>query len=163
MQNNDVLRIFRYALNIPDTTMVNIFTTAGCKIDRSQLLNLLKKREEPNFVSCSSTLLEKFFDGLIIYNRGRQDDEPLKSSNQSVNRGKPQPESLSNNLILKKIRIALDLKQDDMIEIFRLGNVNVTKGEFTAMFRKEGHKNYKECGDQYMKKFLQGLAVRHRV
>ncbi|MBF0376227.1 MAG: DUF1456 family protein [Desulfamplus sp.] len=182
MENNDVLRMFRYALNIPDLTMLNIFKIAECKIDGPQLLNLLKKREDEGYAACSTDLLERFFNGLIIYNRGRQGYETSESNEKSIERGgfiesKPtltteqetrgvkssQPsESLNNNTILKKIRIALDLKQEEMMEIFRLGKVNMTKGEFTALFRKEGHKNYKECGDQYLKKFLQGLAVRHR-
>ncbi|MBF0572774.1 MAG: DUF1456 family protein [Desulfamplus sp.] len=182
MENNDVLRMFRYALNIPDLTMLNIFKIAECKIDGQQLLNLLKKREDEGYVACSTVLLERFFNGLIIYNRGRQGYETSDPGEKYAERGsfiesKPigtteretrevknsQPlESLSNNTILKKIRIALDLKQEEMMEIFRLGKVNMTKGEFTALFRKEGHKNYKECGDQYLKKFLQGLAVRHR-
>lgn len=184
MENNDVLRMFRYALSIPDATMVNIFTMAECRIDKPQLLNLLKKEDEPGYVSCSTTLLERFFDGLILYNRGEQEEEntsqlednPLTAKtgiSQQEKRGElkgssgkgcnDKPESLSNNSILKKIRIALDLKQEDMMEIFRLGKVTMTKGEFTALFRKQGHKNYKECGDQYLRKFLQGLAARHRM
>ncbi|MBF0229070.1 MAG: DUF1456 family protein [Desulfamplus sp.] len=184
MENNDVLRMFRYALNIPDLTMLNIFKIAECKIDGPQLLNLLKKRDDEGYAACSTALLERFFNGLIIYNRGRQGYETSESNEKSMERGKftdskptlktereasdgknsqpKPPEILSNNTILKKIRIALDLKQEEMMEIFRLGKVNMTKGEFTALFRKEGHKNYKECGDQYLKKFLQGLAARHR-
>ncbi|MGD9733305.1 MAG: DUF1456 family protein [Desulfamplus sp.] len=183
MKNNDVLRMFRYSLSIADNTMINIFKLAKCNIDKPQLLNLLKKEGDPDYVSCSTTLLERFFDGLIIYNRGsesdssqleekpvdqglyrRNEDSKPDRALQDKNSSNIKPsESLSNNLILKKIRIALDLKQDDMMEIFRLGNVALTKGEFSALFRKEGHKNYKECGDQYLKKFLQGLAVRHRM
>ncbi len=180
MENNDVLRMFRYALNIPDATMVNIFTIAKCRIDKEQLLNLLKKKDEQGYVACSTTLLERFFDGLILYNRGsqfdslEQDSEILDKKDrvggesninlrEKSNFIKSSSESLSNNLILKKIRIALNLKQDEMIEIFRLGKVNIAKGEFSALFRKEGRKNYKECGDQYLKRFLQGLAVRHRM
>ncbi|MBF0413721.1 MAG: DUF1456 family protein [Desulfamplus sp.] len=179
MENNDVLRMFRYALNISDNTMINIFTIAKCRIDKPQLLNLLKKKDEQGYVACSTTLLEHFFNGLIIYNRGSESDSSDLGENYLVDtdgsnrereqRNTPlqekikQPESLNNNLILKKIRIALDLKQDDMMEIFRLGKVSMTKGEFTALFRKEGHKNYKECGDQYLRKFLQGLAIRHKM
>lgn len=181
MKNNDVLRMFRYSLNIPDNIMINIFKLAKCQIDKPQLLNLLKKEGDSGYVSCSTTLLERFFDGLILYNRGSEPDssglyeksldteskspkiKPDRALQDKKSINTKPPESLSNNLILKKIRIALDLKQEDMMEIFRLGNMNLTKGEFSALFRKEGHKNYKECGDQYLRKFLQGLAERHRM
>lgn len=173
MENSDVIRRFRYALNIPDATMVNIFKMAECQIDREQLLNILKKKEEPGYAACSTELLERFFDGLILYNRGVPPDggdDKGPSSLEKENASRPlkakpsaAPEVLDNNIILKKIRIALDLKQEDMLEIFRLGEVNIAKGEFTALFRKKGHKNYKECGDQYLRKFLDGLAVRHRM
>jgi len=181
METNDVLRMFRYALNIPDTTMVNIFTIAECRIDKPQLLNLLKKVDEPGYAVCSPDLLEHFFDGLILYNRGSRSDSsdsgdksvdngddgertlPMQEKNIWKSQKSNPPQSLSNNAILKKIRVSLDLKQEDMMEIFRLGKVRMAKGEFTALFRKEGHKNYKECGDQYLRKFLQGLALRHRM
>ncbi|MBF0203492.1 MAG: DUF1456 family protein [Desulfamplus sp.] len=182
MENNDVLRRFRYALKIPDTTMINIFKIAECQIDQPQLLNLLKKNEEPGYVACSTDLLERFFDGLILYNRGKQESrdeqedyhdrdkqnqayfQKAKGSlpREATERVAPQ-DALDNNVILKKLRIALDLKQEEMVEIFRLGELNITKGEFTALFRKKEHKNYKECGDQYLKKFFNGLAVRHRM
>jgi len=174
MENNDVIRRFRYALNISDATMVNIFKMAECKIEKTELLNLLKKKGEPGYAACSTDLLERFFDGLILYNRGAQSDNSSEREASSFQGEKENPyrqqvkvapatESLENNLILKKIRIALDLKQEDMMEIFRLGEVKMAKGEFTALFRKKGHKNYKECGDQYLKKFLEGLAIRHRI
>lgn len=174
MENNDVLRKFRYALNIPDATMLNIFKKAECRIDKAQLLNLMKKKEDTDYTVCSTELLELFFDGLILYNRGDQEEggydqqgslalHDKKTSLYAQGKATAKSESLSNNTILKKIRIALDLKQEDMMEIFRLGKVKIAKGEFTALFRKEGHKNYKECGDQYLRKFLDGLAVRHRL
>ena len=70
---------------------------------------------------------------------------------------------LTNNAILKKLRIALELKEDDMLGILKLANVDISKHELTALFRKEGHKNYKECGDQFLRKFLKGLSIRYRT
>jgi len=70
---------------------------------------------------------------------------------------------LTNNTILKKLRIALELKEDDMLAILRLAGVEISKHELTALFRKEGHKNYKECGDQFLRKFLKGLSIRYRT
>ncbi|HRT46488.1 MAG TPA: DUF1456 family protein, partial [Desulfomonilia bacterium] len=69
---------------------------------------------------------------------------------------------MKNNDILKKLRIALNLKDTDIIEILKLADFEISKTELSALFRKEGHKNYKECGDQIMRRFLDGLIVRNR-
>jgi len=69
---------------------------------------------------------------------------------------------MTNNLILKKLRIALELKEDDMIEIFHLADFEITKPQLSALFRKEDNKHYKKCGDQILRRFLKGLAIRYR-
>jgi uncharacterized protein YehS (DUF1456 family) len=69
---------------------------------------------------------------------------------------------MTNNDILKKLRIALNLKDTDIIDILKLADFEITKTELSALFRKEGHKNYKECGDQILRRFLNGLIIRNR-
>ncbi len=69
---------------------------------------------------------------------------------------------MTNNDILKKLRIALELNESDLIEIFRLSDFEISKAELSALFRKEGHRNYRECGDQIMRRFLDGLIIRNR-
>ena len=69
---------------------------------------------------------------------------------------------MKNNDILKKLRIALNLKDTDIIEILKLADFEISKTELSALFRKEDHKNYKECGDQILRRFLNGLIVRNR-
>ncbi|MBN1634984.1 MAG: DUF1456 family protein [Deltaproteobacteria bacterium] len=69
---------------------------------------------------------------------------------------------MTNNDTLKKLRIALNLKDTDIIEILKLADFEITKSELSALFRKEGHKNYKECGDQILRRFLNGLIIRNR-
>jgi len=69
---------------------------------------------------------------------------------------------LSNNQILWKIRIALKLKDSDIIDILKLADFEITKPELSALFRKEGHENYKDCGDQILRRFLDGLIIRNR-
>lgn len=70
--------------------------------------------------------------------------------------------SISNNLILKKLRIALDLREEDMLSILELAGFPLTRPQLSALFRKEGHKHYRECGDQILRNFLAGLALRCR-
>ncbi|MDD2309372.1 MAG: DUF1456 family protein [Desulfuromonadaceae bacterium] len=154
MNNNDVLRRLRYALDISNPTMIEIFQLSGCSIEQPTLIKLLKKEEEDDFIACSNPLLSFFLDGLIVHKRGRRD---------SADGQPPKPDTeLGNNSILKKLRIALDLKEDDMLEVMGLAGVKISKAELSALFRNKGHKHYKECGDQFLRNFLQGLTIRNR-
>ena len=155
MINNDVLRQIRYALNIDDSTMIGIFKLADHEIEQSKLTGLLKKEDEEGFVNCGDDVLGYFLDGLILHKRGRKEIKPGEARKADSR--------LTNNAILKKLRIALELKEDDMLGILKLANVEISKSELTALFRKEGHKNYKECGDQFLRKFLKGLSIRYRT
>jgi uncharacterized protein YehS (DUF1456 family) len=154
MNNNDILRRVRYALDISNPRMIEIFQLSGCTLELPTLLKLLKKEEEEEFISCSNPLLSFFLDGLIIHKRGRREGDDGQP---------PKPDAgLNNNAILKKLRIALDLKEDDMLTVMKLAGVTISKSELSALFRNKGHKHYKECGDQFLRNFLQGLTARHR-
>lgn len=154
MNNNDILRRLRYALDISNPTMIEIFQLSGCSIEQPTLLKLLKKEEEEDFISCSNPLMSFFLDGLIVHRRGRRDSDAG---------GAPKPDaSLNNNAILKKLRIALDLKEEDMLAIMGLAGVKISKAELSALFRNKDHKHFKECGDQFLRNFLQGLTIRNR-
>jgi uncharacterized protein YehS (DUF1456 family) len=155
MNNNDILRQLRYALNVNDSTMIEIFKLADHEIGQSILTGLLKKEDEEGFVNCGDVVLGYFLDGLILYKRGRKEMKPGETR---------RPDSrLTNNIILKKLRIALELKEDDMLAVLKLADVAISKPELSALFRKEGHKNYKECGDQFLRKFLKGLSLQYRT
>jgi len=164
MNKNDILRRLRYALNMSNLEMVGIFKLAGHDILEYEILNILKKEEEDGYVECTDRELELFLDGLIIGKRGKRETSDLQQaqgadeSEQSV---KPETR-MSNNLVLKKLRIALDFKEEDMLEMFRLSEFAITKSELSAIFRKKGHKNYKVCGDQILKNFIKGLTVYYR-
>ena len=154
MTNNDMLRRIRYALNINDSTMIEIFKLSGSEMEQSTLTGLLRKEDEKGCVECSDAVMKLFLDGLILHKRGRQEIKPEQTK-------KPEP-LLTNNAILKKLRIALELKEDDMLGILKLAEFDISKSELTALFRKEGHKNFRECGDQFLRNFLNGLTVRYR-
>ena len=155
MTNNDILRQLRYALNINDSTMIEIFKLADHEIEQSNLTGLLKKEDEEGFVNCSDDVLGYFLDGLILHKRGRNEINPGETRKSDSR--------LTNNAILKKLRIALELKEDDMLAILRLAGVDISKPELTALFRKERHRNYKECGNQFLREFLKGLSIRYRT
>jgi uncharacterized protein YehS (DUF1456 family) len=69
---------------------------------------------------------------------------------------------LSNNDILRKVKIAMNYQQDDMMAILKSADFNVSKGELTALFRRADHRSYRECGDQLLRNFLAGMVLRHR-
>jgi len=154
MTNNDILRRFRYALDLRDSTLVEIFKLSGHEIDRSDIDALLKNEDEPGYVECSDTLMNLFLDGFIVFKRGRKETRPGETV--------PPVQPLTNNIILKKIRIGLELKEGDMLGILKLADIDISKSELTALFRRQGHKHYKPCGDQFLRNFLKGLTVLKR-
>ncbi len=152
--NNDILRRLRYALNIKDAMMIEIFKLAEHEITRSNLLDLLKKEEEEGYVDCSDSVMGLFLDGLIIHKRGKREGAPGHAAKMD--------EPLTNNGILKKLRIALKFREDEMLSTLKLAGMSLSKSELSALFRKEGQRHYKECGDQILRNFLKGLTTRFR-
>ena len=154
MINNDVLRRVRYALDLNDQTMIEIFALSDVQISRDDLLDLLKKDNQEGYVELDNKRMDAFLKGLITYRRGKLETQP----------GQPQkPElPLTNNSILKKLRIALNFKEEDMLNTLKLADFEISKGELSAFFRQKGHKNYRECGDQIIRNFLQGLTIHFR-
>lgn len=154
MTNNDVLKRLRYALSIPDRLAVRIFHLGNVEISEEEFKQLLVAEHEDDFKKCNNALLFSFLDGLIVLKRGslEKPKEEIKITKNNL-----------NNMILRKLKIALELKSEDMIELFRLGGVNLSSSELSAIFRKEGHKNYRECGDKYIRVFLKGLTSFYRA
>ena len=148
MLANDILRKIRYALNLKDKEMIKIYHAGKEEMDHAILHRLLKKENEKDFELCSQLLLNSFFDGLIIFYRGPAKKKPMPSRVLDI----------SNNIILRKIRIALAYKDTDMLEVFKRSGTTLSKSELSAFFRKQDHKHYKKCGDQWLRHFLHGLA-----
>ncbi len=154
MINNDVLRRVRYALDLSDPLMIQIFALGGKEISREDLLDRLKKDSQEGFVELDNDAMDAFLKGLITHKRGTLEEK----SGQA-----PKPElALNNNSILKKLRIALNFKEEDMLNTLQLADFKISKGELSAFFRLKGHKNYRDCGDQVIRNFLQGLTLHFR-
>lgn len=151
MTNNDFLRRLRYALNIKDNIMVQIFKKGNIIVTREDVIDYLKKDIDEGLKKLSNNDLISFLDGLIIQKRGKKEDgTPVPKIKITKNN--------LNNILLRKLRIALAFKSYDMIRIFKLGGIEISEGELSALFRREDHKNYKECGDKYVRVFLKGLT-----
>lgn len=154
MINNDVMRSIRYMLDLGDSKVAEIVQLADADfpIGKAQVHALLKKEDEDGFVACSDRVLAHFLDGLVFYYRGRDESLPPR----------PVETRITNNVVLKKLRVAFQLKDVDMHEVFAAAGFPLTKPELTALFRQADHKHYRPCGDQILRNFLKGLTVRFR-
>lgn len=157
MINNDVLRSIRYTLDLSEPAIVNMIKLAEHEVERSVVADLLKKEDEAGYVECGDEILTAFLDGLIIHRRGKSEPRPAPEPVTKRNA------RLSNNTILKKLRIAFELKEEDLHAILEQAGFTVSKPELSALFRKKGHKNYRDCGDQILRNFLKGLTLRFRT
>ena len=154
MINNDVLRSIRYMLDLSDPSVAAIASLAdpGFVVAKDDVQAFLQKEGEPGFVACSDDMLAHFLDGLIVHFRGRDESAPPR----------PVEKRITNNLVLKKLRVAFELKEEDMHAILKASEFPVSKPELSALFRKVGHDNYRPCGDQLLRNFLKGLTLRVR-
>jgi len=151
MTNNDSFRSLRYTFNLGDSKLIKIFSLVEVKVTREQVSNWLKREEDPDYISMKGSDFSSFLNGFIIKRRGRKEG-PL-----------PQAEKwMSNNLILKKLRVALELKGEDIKELLALSNFPISDSEVSALFRKKDHKHFRQCQDQILRLFLKGLQLKYR-
>ena len=152
MLNNDVLRSLRYTLDVSDTQIAAIAGLAGYEAAEAEVAAYLKKDDEPGYLPCPDEVLAHFLDGLVFHKRGKDDSLPARAVELPV----------TNNMVLKKLRVAFELKEQDMHAVLQAADFPVSKPELSALFRKPGHSNYRACGDQLLRNFLKGLALRER-
>ncbi|PTQ71512.1 DUF1456 family protein [Pseudomonas sp. GV071] len=152
MINNDVLRSVRYMLDLSDPKVAQVIQLSGLEVDLDTVRAYLKKDEEEGYLECDDEVLAHFLDGLIFHLRGKDDSRPAQPIELPV----------TNNMVLKKLRVAFELKEDDLHEILQSVDFPVSKPELSALFRKFGHSNYRTCGDQLLRNFLKGLTQRVR-
>jgi len=131
--------------------MMAILSQAELSVTRSQLSDLLKKEEDPEQQPCDDKTLARFLNGLINENRGKKEGPQRELE-----------DSLNNNIIFTKLKIALDLRAEDVLRILALAGFEISKHELSAFFRKPGHKHYRECQDQILRNFLHGLQGKYR-
>ncbi|MES1205655.1 MAG: DUF1456 family protein [Pseudomonadota bacterium] len=148
MTHNDVLRSLRYVLNVSDAVMVDIFRLGNREVTRAEVVAFLKTEEDAGYQPCSDNALSQFLNGMVTYKRGKDEGRP------------PQPveHPVTNNTVLKKVRVAFELKDDDIIALLQSTGLRVSKAELGAFFRRPDHRNYRECGDQILRNVLKGLS-----
>lgn len=151
MNNNDIIRRIRYAFDIDDSKMIETFALGDIKATRAEISSWLKKDIDPDYVAMSDFQMAAFLNGLIADKRGSREGS------------KPIPENqLNNNLILRKLKIALNLKDNDMLNLLALADIKISKHELSAFFRKPTQSQYRECKDQILRNFLRGMQMKYR-
>ncbi|MEO7095410.1 MAG: DUF1456 family protein [Polyangiales bacterium] len=153
MINNDVLRSVRYMLKIDDATVAAIIGLAGLAVSAEEVVAYLERDDAPGYRECTNRVMAHFLDGLIIHRRGRDDSRPAR----------PVDVRIDNNTVLKKLRVAFELKEDDLLAVMREAGFPVSKPELSALFRNPTHTNFRACGDQLLRNFLKGLTARVRA
>ena len=149
MINNDILKRIRYTFDLSDSKVISVFAAADKKVSRAQISDWLKKEDDPAFIECSDETLATFLNGFINIKRGKRDGI------------QPKPEThLTNNLIFKKLRIALALKDDDILDILSLMDFKLSKHELSSFFRASTHRQSRQCKDQVLRNFLNGMQKR---
>ena len=151
MINNDVLRRLRYTFDIDDATMMKLASSADNKVTRAEISEWLKKDDDPEQKKCHDEAMAIFLNNYIDLKRGKRDGP-----------ARPPEKRLTNNLIFMKLKIALNLQAEDVLKILALANFKLSKHELSAFFRKPEHKHYRECKDQILRNFLQGLQFKHQ-
>lgn len=132
--------------------MIALFGLANLHVTRGEVSDWLKKDDDPGYRKCGDRELAVFLNGLINDKRGKKEGP------------QPEPEQrLTNNIIFRKLRIALNLKAEDVLEIMRLAGFRISKHELSAFFRRSNHKHFKACKDQILRNFLKGIQLKYRT
>jgi uncharacterized protein YehS (DUF1456 family) len=151
MTNNDILRRLRYVFDFNDAKMIDIFALADIDVRRGHIVAWLVKDDDSTFEACKDHMLAAFLNGLINDKRGKKEGAT------------PKPErKITNNIILMKLKIALNLQSEDIIATAKLAGFTLSAHELSSFMRRPGHRNYRECKDQVLRNFLKGLQMELR-
>ena len=141
-------------LDMSEPALVKVFKLGAQDITHADIANFLRSEEDEGYAACADGVMLGFLNGLVSTKRG--ENKELADPNFKTET------AISNNIILKKLRVAFELKDADMHEVFAKADYKISKPELSALFRKPGHSNYRACGDQILRYFLKGLTLRLR-
>ncbi len=149
MENNDVLRRIRYTFNLSDSQMIKLFETGNKEVTRAEISSWMKREGDEDFSELEDHALASFLNGFIISKRGKQEGkEPIAET------------KLTNNIIFRKLKIALNLKSEDIVELFKLADKQISISEIGSFLRNKQHNKYRDFNGQYMRNFMNGLQAK---
>ena len=149
--HNDIFRRLRFVFDYSDSKMIAMFAMAEETVTREQVSAWLKKDDQKDFVKIRDYKLAVFLNGLINHHSGKKDGPQVEPERR-----------LNNNIIFRKLKIAMNFQDDDVIATMELADFRISKHELSSFFRKEGHRNYRECENQILRNFLKGLQIKQR-
>jgi uncharacterized protein YehS (DUF1456 family) len=151
MNNNDILRRIRYTFDLSDSKMMELFALAEQEVTRAEISDWLKRDDDPDFKGINDLQLAIFLNGLINEMRGKKEGE------------QPKPEKkMNNNIVFRKLKIALNLRDEDILDILELVDMRISKHELSAFFRNPTQEQYRPCKDQILRNFLMGMQKKYR-
>jgi uncharacterized protein YehS (DUF1456 family) len=150
MTNNDVMRSVRFLLKLNDGAMADLVRLGGGTATPLAAIAWLRNDDEPGFVACPNLTMAQFLDGLVVHKRGVDPSKPRR----------PLDTKITNNLVLKTLRVAFELKEDDLLTMMHSSGFEVSRAEVSALFRAPGHRNFRPCGDQFLRNVLKSLGQR---
>lgn len=163
MRNKDILIGSINALGLTHTQVMECLSYGSSSLSAEAVNELLKNEEEletllasEEDVDCDIAIVDAFLNGMIIFKRGVAEPKPGQKKKKAVT---PLSRKGINNIVLKKLKIALDLTNEDLVEVYSRVAIDISKGELTTFFRKEGHKHYKKCSDYYLIHLFNGIKV----
>jgi uncharacterized protein YehS (DUF1456 family) len=138
--------------------MTEIFALAEVSITDSQITTWMQNEQDKTYIPLSGQQLGSFLNGFIILKRGKRETETSTSGKQKPDNQILEAE-ITNNQVFQKLRIALNLKAEDILHILHLSDLHLSKHELSAFFRKVDNKHYRECSDETLQKFFNGYAM----
>ncbi len=147
LNNNDIFRLLLSTFNLNEKATIKVFSLAGVATSQEQIAAWLDEGDK-TCIKLTDKELAVFLNGFINFKRGKRDGEQAKPENH-----------LNNNMIFQKLRIALSLKTEDILNILELADFHLSKHELSALFRKPANKHYKKCRDETLQLFLQGIQL----
>lgn len=166
MTNNDVLRRLRFALNLSDAEVRRLTGLMQVAVPEASLASWLAREGEPGFSLCPDLVLEALLDGLVLDRRGPPPAQPPERRPSGFGQrdagGPAHLARFDNNMVLKKLRIALSYKESDMLNALAKGGMRMSPGELGGIFRHHGQTNFRPAGDQVVRAFLKGLTIQLR-
>lgn len=152
MTNNDIFYKLRKIFHWDEEQMGNLFKSVDYIVSPLDMFAWMKQDIYEGFKEMPDEALAALLNAFIIEKRGKKDNQI------------PVPETkLNNNIIFRKFRIALALKDDDIVSLLASVDMRIGKAELNAFFRDPKHAHYRICGDQFLRNFLRGLQKKHAL
>ncbi len=148
MTHNEILRLIKNTFDLTETSISEIFSLADSKVTEETISAWFKPVQDEDYILLTDKELAVFLNGFINLKRGKREGEQPEVADK-----------LNNNMVFQKLRIALNLKAEDILAIFELVDLDLSKHEISAFFRKQKSKHYRPCKDFTLQKFLQGVKL----